>query len=35
MFVLNQQLAEDDGFTEDDVLIDKAFADATYLKSTG
>ena len=30
-----KQLAEDDGFTEDDVLIDKAFADATYLKSTG
>ena len=28
-------LASDDGFTEDDVLIDKGFADQTYLKSTG
>jgi hypothetical protein len=28
-------LAADDGFTEDDVLIDKGFADQTYLKSTG
>ena len=28
-------LATDDGFTEDDVLIDKGFADQTYLKSTG
>ena len=30
-----QQLAEDDGYTEDDVLINKGFADQTYLKSTG
>ena len=35
ILALWKQLAEDDGFTEDDVLIDKAFADATYLKSTG
>ena len=30
-----KQLAEDDNFTEDDVLINKGFADQTYLKSTG
>src|SRR6056300_1074348 len=30
-----KQLAEDDGYEEDDVLINKGFADQTYLKSTG
>jgi hypothetical protein len=30
-----KQMAEDDGYSEDDVLIDKGFADQTYLKSTG
>jgi hypothetical protein len=29
------QIAEDEGYTEDDVLINKGFADKTYLKSTG